>query len=209
VVRKAGRWLNPVTLTLAVLCFVLPFVSVSCDTPGGYAGADVGGTSSYNGVALVVGGEPEVDEAHRRPVPPEEDDRLPPQAALAGALLAILAAAVGSVTIGHKRTRRAAVAVLALAAGTALLVGQVLALAELRVRVSDHLTRVAQSGQQLDPAKNADDYVHTGPGFLLCLTLLVVVAIVNGIGWWRLRPAPALVAHGPSGATDPWARAPG
>jgi hypothetical protein len=204
VIRKAGRWFNPVTLTLAALCFALPFVSVSCDTPGGYAGATPGGTSSYNGVALIIGGAPEVDAGHERPVPPEENDRLPPQPALAGALIAILAAAAASVAIAHSRARRAAVASLAAAGATALVVGQVLAQAELRVRVSDHLARLAQAGERLDPSKTANDYVHTGPGILLCLALLVIVTVVNAIGRWRSRPVPALVGHVPPPAADPW-----
>jgi hypothetical protein len=193
VIRKAGRWFNPVTLVLAALCFVLPFVSVSCGTPGGYAGAEPGGTTSYNGVALVVGGEPEVTEEHRRPVPPEENDRLPPQPALAAALLAILAATALSITVAVPRLRRGAVAAVAASAATGLLVGQVLVQAELRVRVSDHLARLALAGQRLDPGKSAQDYVQTGPGFLLCLTILAAVVVLNGVGWWRLRPRPALV----------------
>ena len=202
--RKAGRWLNPVTLMLAAICFALPFVSVGCDTPGGYAGASPGGSSTYNGVALVIGGAPEVDQAHERPVPAGESDRLPPQPALAAALLAILAAAVAGPTIGRVRSRRAAVATVSAAGATALLVGQVLAQAELRVRVSDHLTRLAQAGERVDPNKTANDYVHTGPGVLLCLALLIIVMIANGIGWWRARPAPALVAQARTPAADPW-----
>jgi hypothetical protein len=206
VVRKAGRFFNPVTLVLAVLCFTLPFVTVACDTPGGYAGATPGGSSTYNGVALVVGGEPEVTDGHEQPVPAGEDDRLPPQPALAAALLAIVAAAVLTITVGHQRARRAAVAVLAAVGGTAPLVGQVLVEAELRVRVSDHLARLAAEGGQLDPAKTADDYVQTGQGFQLCLALLAVVTVLNGIGWWRVRPRPALVATSGEATVpnDPW-----
>jgi hypothetical protein len=205
VIRKAGRWLNPVTLLLAAVCFALPFVSVSCDTPGGYAGAGPGGTSSYTGVALVVGGAPEVTEGHERPVPPGENDKLPPQPALAAALLAILAATVLAVTVVPTWRRRAAVCVLGAVGGTALLVSQVLVEGELRLRVSDHLARRAQSGERIDPAKTAHDYVHTGPGFLLCLVLLAGVTVLNGIGWWRARPRPALVGGAaPTVPSDPW-----
>jgi hypothetical protein len=198
-VRKAGRWFNPATLILAALCFALPFVSVSCDTPGGYAGASPGGTSTYRGVTLVVGAAPEVTEGHERAVPAGEDDQLPPQPALAGALIALIGATVLSIVVADARTRRAAVAALALVGATALLVGVALVQAELRVRVADHLTRLAQEGVQLDPAKSANDYVQTGQGVLLCLLLLVVVVVVNAIGWWRLRPRPALVAPGVGG----------
>jgi hypothetical protein len=198
VVRKAGRWFNPVTLLLAVVCFALPFVSVACDTPGGYAGASPGGTSSYNGAALVVGGQPEVTEGHERPVPAGEDERMPPQPALAAALLAIISAGVLAIRLRPVRTRRAAVAALAVAAGTALLIGQVLVEAELTVRVSDHLTRMAADGVTLDPAKTARDYVLTGQGFQLCLALLILVIVLNSIGWWRARARPALVTPAPT-----------
>jgi hypothetical protein len=194
-VRKAGRFVNPTTLILAGLCFVLPFISVGCDTPGGYAGTSPGGTTTYNGVALVVGGEPEVTPDKQRPVPPGEDDRLPPQPAAAAVLLLIVAATGFAIRTQEPRVRRASVAALTAVGATALLVNQALVQAELTLRVSDHLTRMAQTGVQLDPAKTARDYVHTGQGFLLCLLLLVLVAAANGIGWWRTRPRPALVAE--------------
>jgi hypothetical protein len=193
--RKAGRFFNPTTLILAGLCFVLPFVSVGCDTPGGYAGASPGGTTTYNGIALVVGGEPEVTPGKERPVPPGEDDRLPPQPAAAAVLVLIVAATGFAIRSPEPRMRRAAVAGLAAVGATALLVSQALVEAEPTLRVSDNLTRLAQTGAQLDPAKTARDYVHTGQGFLLCLLLLGLVAVLNGIGWWRARLRPALVAE--------------
>jgi hypothetical protein len=211
VLRKAGRWFNPVTLLLALLCFALPFVAVGCDTPGGYAGAQAGGTTSYNGVALVVGGKPDVTPKEKqRPVPEGENDRLPPQPAVAAALLAIIAAGALAIGVRQVRMRRAAVAVVALAAAAALLVGQVLVEAELTVRVSDHLARMAAQGVALNQAKTAHDYVLSGQGFRLCLLLLVLVTILNAAGWWRLRPRPALVAPAPTvdlnarTAADPW-----
>lgn len=198
VARKAGRWFNPVTLLLAMGCFVLPFVSVSCGTPGGYAGASPGGTTSYNGVALVVGGRPEVTDGYERAVPAGEDDRLPPQPALAAALVAIAAAGAAAVRVRPVRTRRTTVAALAAAGAAALLVGQVLVEAELTVRVSDHLARMAAEGVALDATKTARDYVQTGHGFLLCLVLLTLVIMVNGVGWWLARPRPALAAPAPT-----------
>jgi hypothetical protein len=194
VLRKAGRWFNPTTLMLAGLCFVLPFVSVGCDTPGGYAGTSPGGSTTYNGVALAVGGQPDVTEGHERPVPPGEDDRLPPQPAAAVVLLLIVAATAFAIRVAEPRPRRAYVGGLAAAGATGLLVNQALVQAELTLRVSDHLTRLAAAGQKLDPTKSARDYVHTGQGFGLCLLLLLVVIVVNAVGWWRARPRPALVS---------------
>jgi hypothetical protein len=108
------------------------------------------------------------------------------------------------------------VAALAITGGTALLVGQVLVEAELTVRVSDHLARMAADGVALNPEKTASDYVLTGHGVQLCLLLLALVTVLNGVGWWRSRPRPALFAPSPTldlaaptvpgrpaGATDP------
>jgi hypothetical protein len=199
-----------VTLLLAMACFALPFVAVSCDIPGGYAVATPGGSTSYNGVALAVGGRPDVTTGHLRPSPEGEDDRLAPQPAIAAALLTIVAAVVLAVGVRHMRTRRAAVAVLALAAATALSVGQVLVEAELTTRVSDHLARMAAQGVALNPAKTASGYVQTGPGLPLCLVLLVLVVVLNGVGWWRIRPRPVRPVPSPTRdldlptAADPW-----
>jgi len=210
VLRKAGRWFNPATLLLAALCFALPFVAVGCDTPGGYAAATPGGSTSYDGVTLAFGGQPDVTAGHERLLPEGESDRLPAQPTMAVALLAIVAAAALAIGVRQRRTRRAAVAAVALAAATALLVGEVLVEAELTVRVSDHLARVAAQGVALDSAKTAHDYVLTGQGFRLCLLLLILVTVLNAVGWWRVRPRPALVAPTPTAdlnaptAADPW-----
>jgi hypothetical protein len=62
-----------------------------------------------------------------------------------------------------------------------------------------------QAGERTDPAKTAQDYVHTGPGFVLCMVLLGFVTLLNAFGWWRARPRPALVGHVPApAAADPW-----
>jgi hypothetical protein len=206
VLRKAGRSFNPVTLVLVALCFALPFVTVGCDTPGGFAGASPGGESRFTGFALAVGGAAEVSDGHERPVPPGSSDRLPPQPAAAAALLVVIAAVALTFTLHQPRARRGAVAVLAAVGATALMVNQALAQAEITLRVADHLNRFVAQGGQLDPAKTAHDYVHTGPGFGLAMIGLAVLVILNSIGWWRARPRPALVAPrvSPGPPQDPY-----
>jgi hypothetical protein len=198
VIRKAGRFFNPVTLFLAGLCFLLPFVTVACDTPGGYGRAAPGGSSTYTGLDLAVGGQPDVTPDKVRPLPAGEKDELPPQPA-AAVVLVLIVAAIG---IGIRSTspyvRRASVAALAGVAGTALLVNQALVEAELTLRVSDHLSRLVQAGEKIPADKTAHDYVQTGQGFGFCLLLLLVVLVVNAIGWWRSRPRPALVSGEPT-----------
>jgi hypothetical protein len=190
---RIGRWFNPTTLVLAGLCFVLPFVTIACDTPDGYGRGAPGATTTYNGVDLAIGGEPAVGPPDRvRPLPPGVDDRLWLPAATV-VLLLIVTGTVLAITISDRRPRRAALAALAGVAATALLVNQALAEAELAVRVGEQLTRPLPAG------KSARDYVHTGPGFVLALVLLLSVTVGNAVGWVRARPRPALVAGGASG----------
>jgi hypothetical protein len=200
--RRAGRGVNPAALVLAGICFALPFVTVACDIPGGYGRAAPGGTTTYTGFDLVTGGEPAVRPADRvRPLPPGHDDRLWPQPA-AIAVLVLLAGAAGvSVAVAQPRLRRGGVAGLAAVAATALLVNQALVEAEVAVRVGDQLT------QPLAAGRSARDYVDTGPGFVACLALLVVVAAANGFGWFRARRRAAAVEPEPTlrlaGPADP------
>jgi hypothetical protein len=186
---KIGRGFSPTALILAGLCFLLPFVTVACDTPGGYGRAAPGGTTTYTGVDLVVGGEPGVSPPDKvRPPAAGVEAQLVPQPAAAVVLLLVVAATGFAIRVRDPRGRRAGVAALAVVAATALLVNQALVEAELAVRVGNQLTGA------LPPGKALRDYIHTGPGFGLCLLLLILVAVVNAIGWWRARPRPALVA---------------
>jgi hypothetical protein len=189
--RRAGRWFSPVSLTLAGLCFLLPFVTVSCDAPGGFGRAAPGGTTTYNGVDLMVGGKPDVSPPDRvRPLPTGQDDRLWPQPTAIAVFVAIVIGVGIAVRVGNQRARRAGVAVVAIAAVTALLVNQALVEGELTARVADALTApilVTPSGGGLPVGKRAGDFVHTGAGFIACAALLVLAGVLNALGWWRLR----------------------
>jgi hypothetical protein len=175
---------------LVALCFVLPFVSVACDTPGGYGRAAPGGTTTYNGVDLLIGAEPKVSPPDKvRPLPAGGNDRVGPAPAALVALLLIVAGIGFAIRVPEARVRRGSVAALAGVAATALLVNQALVESELAVRVGDQLTQPIPAGKALR------DFVHTGPGFALALLLLVLVTALNAIGWWRARPRPALVSE--------------
>jgi hypothetical protein len=190
------RWFNPSALALAGICFALPFVTVSCDTPGGFGKAAPGGTTTYTGFDLALGGSPDVAPLDKvRPREQWRDDRLPPQPAADAVLLLIIAGTVLAVTIADRRARRATVAALAGVAGTVLLVNQALVEADLAVRVGEQITAPMPAG------KGVRDFVHTGAGFGLCLLLLLLVAAINAFGWWRARPRPALVAPAPGDLT--------
>jgi hypothetical protein len=196
---------NPTTLVLAGLCFVLPFATVACDTPGGYGHAAPGGTTTYTGITLVVGGKPTVTPPARvRPASEWREDRLWPQPAAGLVLLLVIAATVAAVTVSDRRVRRASVAAAAAVGAAALLVNQALVEAALRERVAEQLT------QPLPAGKAVRDYVHAGAGFGLCLLLLVFLTAGNAVAWWRSRPRVALVAGGggslAAGATVPTPR---
>jgi hypothetical protein len=188
--RATGRALSPTTLILAGLCFALPFVTVSCATPGGYGRAAQGGTVSYTGVDLAVGGHPDVTPTDKiRPADQQREDRLPAQPT-ALILLILIAAGTGvAIAMSDPRARRATVALLGGVSVTALLVNQALAQSEVTVNVGE---QVALASPGADPHQ----YVKAGVGFGLCLLLLLAVTAVNAFAWWRSKPKPALVAAG-------------
>ena len=127
VLRRAGRWFNPTTLVLAGLCFTLPFVSVACDTPGGFGKATQGGTTTYTGVDVITGDEPEVTPtANVRPPAQWRDDRLPPQPIATIVVLLIVAGAVVTVVASDARVRRASATAFAAGAAVLLVMNQAL-----------------------------------------------------------------------------------
>jgi actin-like ATPase involved in cell morphogenesis len=176
-----GRWPSPVALILALLCFLLPFATVSCGLPDGYGRAKPSGTTTYTGVDLVVGGTPDVPAEHLRPQPERRDDRLAPQPVLLAALLTAAAAAVTAIVVRVRGRRRAVTAALATASALALLAGQA-------VVVDLLATRIRAQGP-LPAGRTAHDFVGTGAGFWLALTLLTGTAIGNAIGLLRHRRA--------------------
>jgi hypothetical protein len=184
-IRTAGRVLSPTTLILAGVCLALPFVTVGCNTPGGYGRAAPGGSTSYSGIDLAVGGRPDVSPP-LRPAAQQREDRLPPQPT-AIIVVVLLAAGTGAaITIDDRRSRRGTVALISGGAATALLVNQALAQSEVALRVGREVSLAA-------PGSDPGAYVHPGVGFWICLALLLVTAVVTAIGWWLVRPRLALV----------------
>ncbi|MEU7865275.1 Hsp70 family protein [Dactylosporangium sp. NPDC049140] len=161
------RWLSPVTLVLALLCFVLPFATVSCGLPDGYGHARPGGTTKYNGLDLALGGRPDVAADQLRPAGEWREDRLGPQPLYVGALVVVGVALVAALMLARPRRRRAVVAGLGALAGLSLVAGQALVVSRLAERVRE---------QSAVPAgKDARDFVGTGAGFWLTLVLLALL----------------------------------
>jgi Hsp70 protein len=178
------RWLRPTTLVLALLCFLMPFATVSCGLPGGYGRATPSGATTYIGLDLVLGGTPDVKAQHVRPPAESRADRLPPQPAMLLALLAALAAAVAAFAVRAPRRRRAVVAALAAAGALLLIIGQAI--------VVDLLADRVREQSPLPAGRTAHDFVGTAFGFWFAFLLLVGTAVANTVGLRRR----ALVAAG-------------
>ncbi|HET6215325.1 MAG TPA: hypothetical protein VFE14_20840 [Micromonosporaceae bacterium] len=188
--RRLTRYFTPTGFVLAALCFLLPFATVSCDAPGGYGRSAPGGTTTYTGVDLVVGGAPTVDPKHLRPVGERWDDRLNPQI-LAIVTLVLILAGIATVALRQARVRRAVAAGLAAAAAIFLLANQATTEALLVARLESQLSVPMPAG------KGAGDYVKTGNGFGFALIILIAVLLGNLIAWLVGRSRPA-VTPGPS-----------
>lgn len=165
IARRVTRWSTPGFLGLALLVFLLPFVSVSCDTPGGFGRATQGGTTTYSGFDLATGTAPSVDADHIRPDGEQESDSIGVQPAMTvGALLLVVGLAL--CFMDDRRRRFAAAA--AAAAALCLLLGTFLARSAIVDRVST--TR----STPLPPGKSAGDYVGIQIGAWLAIVFALL-----------------------------------
>lgn len=184
VLRRAT---SPAFLVLALACFLLPFIAVSCDTPGGYGRVTQGGTTSYTGLDLVTGGSPEVTKDNLQPVAQQRPDELDwqPLTALAGVLA--LGGLVAAVTLRRRRGEVTAAAALAAAL--------VLCLAQLRARsvLTSHVADQAGLSH-----REAAKHVATQYGFWVCLALLVLAVVAAVLDSGRLRRGARIPAPPPT-----------
>jgi len=185
--ERIARRLSPWTLGLAVLVFVLPFVSVSCATPRGYGSAGGGITARYSGTTLAFGGNPTVEAAKGAPAPGPltAEDTIPGQIAVTLALALAGAAFALSVL---RQGRLLEVAAISAVAAAALVVGVIGFDQWLTTRIVDRLATLGVS----PPANLApDDYVKTDVGFVLALALLLATALLNAFALARRRRSTA------------------
>ena len=185
---RLTRWLTPAGLFLAGLLLLLPFVAVSCETPGGYGRGGAGSTTTYTGVDLVTGDAPAVSPVDRiLPREQQRDDRVGVRPLAVAVLLLIVVALVTSITLVSRWRRRLTSTVLATLAALSLIAEQVTVQSLLAARLREQLTAPLPAGRQVG------DYVQAQPGFWLCLFTLLAVAVANGAGllviWRRRRSA--------------------
>ncbi|MFC4044874.1 Hsp70 family protein [Dactylosporangium siamense] len=165
------RWRSPATALLVLLCFALPFATVSCGLPSGYGRAKTGGSTQYTGFDLATGGAPDVGPADQvLPAGEQREDRLAPQPAYVAALL-LLAAVVAAAGLGSDRRRRTVTAGLAVVAAATLGAGQ--------AAVTDRLAAAVLAQSRPPDGKTVDDVIGTGTGFWLSVTLLTLLALAN------------------------------
>jgi hypothetical protein len=173
-----GRWFRPAGFVVAAFFLLLPFVTVSCDVPGGFGRAAPGGTTTYTGVHLLTGDSPDV-------TPPEkiradgQDEKVDPQPLMLVVLLLIVTGVIVVIAVQNQLLRRAIVTVVAGLGAISLLANQIKVQALLRERIR------AQVDQPLPPDKQIADYVHNQLGFWACLGTFVVLVMLNGVGWFR------------------------
>jgi hypothetical protein len=176
---------------LAALCFVMPFATVSC-VPGGFGRAQPDAATTYLGIDLVAGDEPQVNPPEKaRPPSQQTDDRLPAQALEIAALGLAVAGALAAGLLTRPLVRRMGALAVAVVAAALLVAGEAVVRDTLADRVREQLT------QPLPAGREPIDYVGTGPGFVLCLALLVVTAVGNGVAMLvarRRSRAPAVPA---------------
>ncbi len=175
---RIARIGSPATLALAFILFLLPFLSVSCDAPGGYGRTSGGGTTTYTGLDLATGSSPSVDDEHLGPAAEQQSDDLGAQPLVAGAAVLTLAAIVVPFVSAARRRLSALLAGLSAAL---LAVGILIARARLVDRVAEQATAPFPNG------KSAGDYVKWGIGFWLVFGLMVVGGAFGLIG---ARPDP-------------------
>jgi hypothetical protein len=196
------RRLTPTGFGLAALSLALPFVTVSC-APAGFGRAAAGGTASYTGLDLATGAHPTVDRL--LPLAQQHDDRLGLQLPALILALVVIGGAGATWVLRQQSVRRVTATTLAAVALVLLLTTQATAQALLKARLGEQLSA------SIPPGKRPADYVHTAGGFALCLLLLVLLLVGNGVALIGRRrrsvPDRSPPAWGTDLATpaDPWA----
>lgn len=204
--KTLSRLASPGGFGLVLLLFLfLPFLSVSCEVPGmGSIGAD------YNGAQLAVGEEPEVEI-------PEELQDMTDELPAAGSspesppdpgveVLAIIAAVVLAVGIAlpfiprlRDRVRLFGGAGVAFLGGVMLVITQVVAHSNLTSTLQGDAQSLSDDEISTpDIDSMAEELIHTGIGFWLCLVGLVLIALlsVGAVFRDKILPRPAFTGAG-------------
>jgi hypothetical protein len=180
---RTRRLLSPAGFVLVILCFLFPFVAVSCQSPVGSVSVE------YTGNDLAFGGQPSISTSEGD-VPQESD--IPSATPQPLALLTYLLTIVGLFTVLIP-SARARLRTTAIIAGTATLF-VIINETSVYNRIVSQLA--GQSGSQFDsglgslPTYAASNLVHTQAGFWLVMLLLLAITALNIVELARTRAAP-------------------
>jgi hypothetical protein len=177
------RWFRPAGFVVAAFFLLLPFVAVSCDVPGGFGRAAPGGTTTYTGVHLLGGESPDVTPTEKVRAD-GVDEKLDPQPLMLVVVILLVGGVIVAIAVQNQLLRRAILTVVSGVAAISLLANQITVGALLRERIR------AQVHQPLPPDKEIGDYVHNQLGFWACLGTLVLLVMLNGVGWFRSANRP-------------------
>lgn len=181
------RLLSPVGFLFVLVCFLLPFAAVSCESP------DLGRNSlSYSGVDLMTGGRAQLEASDQLRAtyaegPPEDPDSQTPAVPVQSLVLAALVCAVAGIVVAVLRRpwpRALAGTATALLTVIALGGGEILALRSVRRSATGPATDIL--GAQANDSSNLHLDVHPRYGFWLALLLCVALAAGNGWNLFRL-----------------------
>lgn len=181
------KLISPAGLVLVLLCFLLPFVTVSCES------AVVDYEATYDGTDFVVGGDPHITVSRPGGAEGEEEGqegaRAAPQVlailALFTTLTGIVVALLPYARLASRPTRARTIAT----AATAALALAFLVISQLVV--TDHIVDELQQGDTAGigvTRSTAEDMVASRFGFWLASTLLIAVIAYNvvDLGWEKL-----------------------
>jgi hypothetical protein len=179
--NTASRLLTPAGLALALMCFLVGFLAVSCGTPGGYGRTGQGGTTTYTGLDLATGTPPTITNGVLHGAVAGRSDDLGWHPVI---LLAAIAIAVGMVAgAGRFRLRRHMVAGATSAAIVLLVAGEITA----RDRLVDQVA--AQVQRPLPQGRTPADYVSVASGFVGALLLTGTVLGCYAVAHLKRRVA--------------------
>jgi hypothetical protein len=179
--HRIVRWVSSGIIGVALACFLLPFVSVSCAAPRGYGSGGGGVTVAYSGVTLAAGGEPRVSPGNRPldPAASPAEDHAEAQPLLAAGLILVIAALVVGLAAGYRR-RKVAVGALATLAAVSTVVGTLRFRADLNDAIAAKLARVSPDALANFVAKyGRDNLVQVTNTVWIVTALLVVAAGIN------------------------------
>lgn len=180
-----GKLVSPTGLVMVLLCFLFPFVTISCES------VVVDYEATYHGTDFVVGGDPDVEVngpgSGADEEEPDQDAHVGPQALALLAVICIVAGIVVALLPYARLTAhptRARTVATAAAAGLALVF-----LVSNQIAVVGHIVdELAGTDGEIVSESEAEDMVDSRFGFWLAFALLLAVVAANllELGWRRL-----------------------